>query len=319
MAKYLVKRVLMALVTILIVACVTFLLMHAVPGSPFNEERALSEEQLAVLDAKYGFDQPVYIQLFNYLKNAVLHQDLGESLKMRKGEDVTVIIGEMFPLSAKIGVISLLWAVALGVPLGCLAAYYRGRWVDSLLRVVCTLGISMPGFVVASLLLMALAGGEDSFFSFLGMNAIFDATQGAKAYVMPCLSLGLYPMCYVARLTRSSMLDSINQEYIKTARAKGLKNGKILFKHALRNALIPVITYLGPLTAFTLCGGFVVETVFSIPGLGRYFVQSITNRDYFVIMGTTIFLAAFVVMMNLIVDILYKLVDPRINLAKGGN
>lgn len=319
MAKYLVKRVLMALVTILIVACVTFLLMHAVPGSPFNEERALSEEQLAVLDAKYGFDQPVYIQLFNYLKNAVLHQDLGESLKMRKGEDVTVIIGEMFPLSAKIGVISLLWAVALGVPLGCLAAYYRGRWVDSLLRVVCTLGISMPGFVVASLLLMALAGGENSFFSFLGMNAIFDAAQGAKAYVMPCLSLGLYPMCYVARLTRSSMLDSINQEYIKTARAKGLKNGKILFKHALRNALIPVITYLGPLTAFTLCGGFVVETVFSIPGLGRYFVQSITNRDYFVIMGTTIFLAAFVVMMNLIVDILYKLVDPRINLAKGGN
>lgn len=317
MAKYALKRVLMALVTIFVVACVTFLLMHAVPGSPFNEEKALSPEQLATLNAKYGFDKPVIVQLGNYLKGAV-HGDLGESLKMRKGTPVLEIIKEMFPLSAKIGVISLLWAVAVGVPLGCLAAYNRGRWIDSLLRVVCTLGISMPGFVVASLLLITFAGGKDSFFSFLNMTAIFETAQGARAYIMPCISLGLYPMCYVARLTRSSMLDSINQEYIKTARAKGLKSGKILFKHALRNALIPVITYLGPLTAFTLCGGFVVESVFTIPGLGRYFVQAIQNRDYFVIMGTTIFLAFFVVVMNLVVDILYRLVDPRIDLTKGG-
>ena len=146
--------------------------------------------------------------------------------------------------------------------------------------------------------------------------ALFDGTP--KSYVLPCLALGFYPMCYLSRQTRTAMLDSINQEYIKTGRAKGLKNNKIIFKHALRNALIPVITYLGPQIAFTLCGGLVVETVFSIPGLGRYFVQAIQNRDYPLIMGTTIFLAAFIILMNLVVDFLYKVADPRISLAKGG-
>lgn len=315
MAKYTLKRVLMALVTILVVACVTFLLMHSVPGSPWNSEKALTEQQIATLNAKYGMDKTLPEQLVNYLVKAV-QGDLGESLKMQKGRPVSEIIVEMFPLSAKIGAIALIWAVLVGVPLGCLAAYNRGKWIDSLLRVICTLGISMPGFVVAVFLLMGLCGPNTPL-KFLDFKAIFDAAQGAKAYFMPCFALGLYPMCYIARLTRSSMLDSINQEYIKTARAKGLKTGKILFKHALRNALIPVITYMGPLTAFTLCGGFVVESVFSIPGLGRYFVQSVSNRDYFVIMGTTIFLATFVIVMNLVVDILYKIVDPRINLTKG--
>lgn len=317
MAKYILKRVFLSIVTILVVACVTFLLMHAVPGSPFNSEKSLTPSQLAVLNEKYGLDKPVVVQLGNYLKNALLHFDLGESLKMQRGRAVSTIIGEMFPLSAAIGVIALIWAILVGVPLGCLAAYNRGRWVDSLLRVICTLGISMPGFVVAALLLIAFCT-PGAPLKFLEFKAIFDASQGIKAYIMPCIALGLYPMCYVARLTRSSMLDSIHQEYIKTARAKGLKNGTVLFKHALRNALIPVVTYLGPLTAFTLCGGFVVESVFSIPGLGRYFVQSISNRDYFVIMGTTIFLATFVILMNLVVDILYKVIDPRIDLAKEG-
>ena len=204
--------------------------------------------------------------------------------------------------------------MVVGVPLGCLAAYKRGTWVDSLLRVVCTIGISMPGFVVATILLHTLCGGIEGFKIF---PTIFDGTL--KSYVLPCAALGFYPMCYLSRQTRTAMLDSINQEYIKTARAKGLKNKKIIFKHALRNALIPVITYLGPQIAFTLCGGLVVEKVFSIPGLGRYFIQSIQNRDYPVIMGTTIFLAAFIIVMNLLVDLAYKLVDPRINLSKGGN
>ncbi len=313
MAKYIIKRVIMAILTILVVACVTFVLMRSVPGSPWNSEKAMTEQQIATLNERYGYDKPLPIQLLTYLKNA-LQGDLGVSLKMQKDRPVTEIITTMFPLSAKIGVVALVWAVLVGVPLGCLAAYNRGKWVDSLLRVVCTLGISMPGFVIANFLLIGLTG-QDSLF---GLKAIFDASQGAKAYFMPCVALGLYPMCYVARLTRSSMLDSINQEYIKTARAKGLKTGKIIFKHALRNALIPVITYLGPLVAFTLCGGFVVESVFSIPGLGRYFVQSISNRDYPIIMGTTIFLASFVVVMNLVVDILYRVVDPRIDLTKGG-
>lgn len=314
MGKYVVKRVGMALVTIFIVTCVTFLLMNAVPGSPWLSEKTPSEATLAALNAKYGLDKPVIVQLGKYLEN-LIQGDFGVSLKMQKNRSVLSIITEMFPVSAKVGALALTWAVCVGVPLGCLAAFKRGKLTDSILRVLCTLGISVPSFVVASVLLVVFAGGIASFKLF---PTIFDASLGWKTYVLPCFALGFYPMCYTARQTRSAMLDSLNQEYIKTARAKGLKNKNIIFKHALRNALIPVITYLGPQVAFTFCGGFVVESVFSIPGLGRYFVQSIQNRDYPVIMGTTIFLATFIIMMNVIVDILYKIADPRISLTKGG-
>ena len=313
MAKYILKRVLMAVVTLFIVICLTFFLMNAVPGSPWLSEKTPSPATIAALNEKYGLDKPVVVQLGLYLQD-ILQGDFRVSLKMQKDRPVLDIITDMFPISARIGAIAISWAILVGVPLGCLAAYKRGTWVDSLLRVICTLGISMPGFVIATMLLHIFAGGIEGLKIFPTM---FDGT--AKSYVLPCLALGFYPMCYLSRQTRTAMLDAINQEYIKTARAKGLKNKKIIFKHALRNALIPVITYLGPQIAFTLCGGFVVETVFSIPGLGRYFISSIQNRDYPIIMGTTIFLAAFIIMMNLIVDLLYKLVDPRINLAKGGN
>ncbi len=313
MGRYFAKRIGMALVTIFLVTCLTFLLMNAVPGSPWLSEKSPSAATLAALNEKYGMDKPVYVQLMKYLQNLV-KGDFGVSLKMQKNRAVTSIIKEMFPVSAKVGAIALAWAVLVGVPLGCLAAFKRGKLTDSILRVVCTLGISMPSFVVASVLLVTLAGGLASLKFF---PTIFDPALGWRSYVLPCFSLGFYPMCYTARQTRSAMLDALNQEYIKTARAKGLKNGKIIFKHALRNALIPVITYLGPQVAFTLCGGFVVESVFSIPGLGRYFVQSIQNRDYPVIMGTTIFLATFIILMNVVVDLLYKLADPRINLTKG--
>lgn len=315
MGKYFAKRIGMACITILLVTCITFLLMNAVPGSPWLSEKTPSAATLAALNAKYGLDKPVHIQLMMYLKN-LLRGDFGVSLKMQKNRAVLSIIMEMFPVSAKVGALALTWAVLVGVPLGCLAAFKRGKLTDSILRVVCTLGISMPSFVVASVLLVTLAGGMAALKLF---PTIFDASLGWRAYVLPCFSLGFYPMCYTARQTRSAMLDSLNQEYIKTARAKGLKNIKIIFKHALRNALIPVITYLGPQVAFTLCGGFVVESVYSIPGLGRYFVQSIQNRDYPVIMGTTIFLATFIILMNVVVDILYKVADPRISLTKGGD
>ena len=313
MAKYILKRVLMAVITLFIVICLTFFLMNAVPGSPWLSEKTPSPATIAALNEKYGLDKPVIVQLGKYLEN-LAHLDFGNSIKMQKDRPVLEIIVTMFPISAGIGAIAIAWAILVGVPLGCLAAYKRGTWVDSLLRVICTLGISMPGFVIATMLLHILTGGIEGLKIFPTM---FDGT--AKSYVLPCLALGFYPMCYLSRQTRTAMLDAINQEYIKTARAKGLKNAKIIFKHALRNALIPVITYLGPQIAFTLCGGFVVEKVFSIPGLGRYFISSIQNRDYPLIMGTTIFLAAFIIVMNLIVDLLYKLVDPRINLAKGGN
>ncbi|MGN8966747.1 ABC transporter permease [Intestinimonas sp. HCP28S3_D6] len=313
MAKYILKRVLMAVITLFIVICLTFFLMNAVPGNPWLSEKTPTQATIDALNAKYGLDQPVIVQLGKYLEN-LAHLDFGTSIKMQKDRPVLDIITTMFPISAGIGAIAISWAILVGVPLGCLAAYKRGTWVDSLLRVICTLGISMPGFVIATILLHILTGGIEGLKLFPTM---FDGT--AKSYVLPCLALGFYPMCYLSRQTRTAMLDAINQEYIKTARAKGLKNKKIIFKHALRNALIPVITYLGPQIAFTLCGGFVVEKVFSIPGLGRYFISSIQNRDYPLIMGTTIFLAAFIIVMNLIVDLLYKLVDPRINLAKGGN
>ena len=310
MAKFVVKRVIMAAITVLIVACITFFLMNAVPGNPWLSEKTPPQSVIDALNEKYGLDQPVPVQLAKYLGN-LLKLDLGTSIKMQKNYPVIDIIREMFPVSAKVGVVALVWAIAVGVPLGCLAAYYRGTATDSCLRVVCTVGISMPTFVVASILLFIFCGGVVGWFP-----TIFDGSP--RSYVLPCFSLGFYPMCYIARQTRAAMLDSINQEYIKTARAKGLKTSRIIFKHALRNALIPVITYLGPQVAFTLCGGFVVEQVFTIPGLGRYFVQSIQNRDYPVIMGTTIFLASFIIIMNLVVDILYKMVDPRISLAKGG-
>ena len=230
---------------------------------------------------------------------------------MQKNRPVIEILKEMFPTSAKIGLIALSWSILVGLPLGCLAAYHRGDGVDSFLRVLTTIGISVPGFVVATLLLI-----------FFGVKLKVLPTMGlgkVSAYVLPCFSLGFNPMCYIARLSRSSMLDVINQDYIRTARAKGVPASKILFKHALRNAFIPVLTYLGPLTASILCGSFVVESVFSLPGMGRYFINSILNRDYPIIMATTIFFAALVIFMNLVVDILYKFVDPRIDITKGGN
>ena len=309
MAGYLIKRVLMALLALLIITCVTFVVMNLVPGGPFLSEKAPSPEVLAALEAKYGLDKPLGEQLVNYLKD-LLHGDLGVSFRMQKNRPVTTIIGEMFPISAKVGVFAVLNAVILGIPLGCLAAYNRGKPIDSILRVIMTLGISIPSFVVATLLLVLFSVNLK----------ILPGTGLAswKNYLMPCFALSFYPMCYIGRMTRSSMLDAINADYIRTARAKGLPSRRIIFKHALRNSLIPVVTYIGPMTAYILSGGFVVEKVFSIPGLGRYFIQSILNRDYPIIMGTTIFLAAFVIVMNLLVDVLYKVIDPRITLGSGG-
>lgn len=309
MMKFIAKRVAQALVVILLITCITFLLMNLVPGGPFLSEKSPSPQVLAAMEAKYGLDQPVPIQLKNYIVH-LLQGDLGVSLKMQKNRPVTTIIMEMFPVSAKIGIIALSIAVVFGVTMGCIAAYHRGGTIDSALRVVMTLGVSIPGFVVATVL-MILFGSVWKILPTMGLTSW-------QSYILPCFTLSFNPMCHIGRLARSSMLDVINQEYIRTARAKGVRPLSIVFKHALRNAFIPVLTYLGPLTAGILTGGFVVETVFNIPGLGRYFIQSIMNRDYPIIMGTTIFLAAFIVAMTLLVDILYKAVDPRIDLTKGG-
>ena len=224
MAKYILKRVLMAVLTLFIVTCLTFLLMNAIPGNPWLSEKTPPQATIDALNEKYGLDQPVIVQLGKYLAN-IVHGDFGNSIKMQKDRPVLEIITTMFPVSATIGIIAILWAILVGVPLGCLAAYKRGTWVDSLLRVICTIGISMPGFVVATMLLYVFAGGIEGMKFF---PTIFDGS--IRSYVLPCLALGFYPMCYLSRQTRTAMLDSINQEYIKTARAKGLKNKKIIFK-----------------------------------------------------------------------------------------
>ena len=312
MLKFVLKRLGMGLLTVFIVATITFFLMNAAPGNPWLSDKSPPPSVIEALNAKYGLDKPVSEQYLIYLSN-LLKGDFGTSIKVQKDRDVIDIIVEKFPLSAKIGAYSIAWALIVGLALGCYAAHKRGKFADSCLRVVCTIGVSMPSFVVATVLMILFCGGVYTIFP-----GTFRASNGIIGYILPCFCLGLYPMCYIARLTRSSMLDAINQEYIKTARAKGLKNGKIIFKHALRNAVLPVVTYIGPLIAFTLCGGFVVETVFGIPGLGDFFIGSIQALDYPLIMGTVIFLSAFVVVMNMLVDVFYMIIDPRITLSGGG-
>jgi oligopeptide transport system permease protein len=262
------------------------------------------------MNAKYGLDKPLYKQYFTWVSD-ILRGDFGVSFKMQKNRPVLTIIMDMFPNSVRVGVFAMLWAIVAGVAFGSFAAYRRGQLADSALRVVTTMGVVVPAFVTASILLVLLAGNFPKAFP-----SVVNKDAPWHAYILPCFTLGLNPMCNIARYTRAAMLDALGQEYIRTAYAKGLGSQRIIFKHALRNALIPVISYIGPMIAYVLTGGFVVETVFSIPGLGRYFVQSVQNRDYPIIMGTSVFLAAFIITMSVVVDILYKLIDPRINLAK---
>ena len=297
MVTYTLKRLGAALLTLLIIMAITFFLMNAIPGSPFLTEKS-TPQQIELANKKYGLDKPLIVQLKNYVVN-YLKGDLGTSLKMQEGTPVRDIIFHQgkFVLSIKLGLISLAVAVILGIPLGCIAAYNRGSWLDGFLRVMTTVGVAIPGFVLATLLLIS------------GQLTDF------KSYIMPVISMSFYYVCYVAKLTRTSMLDAINQDYIRTARAKGVKTKMIVLKHALRNSLIPVITYLGPVTAGIITGSFVVESTFSIPGLGKYYVQCVMSRDYPVIMATTVVLSALVIFMNLVVDIAYKIVDPRITLT----
>lgn len=302
MGNYIVKRILYAILTLMIVTTITFFLMYLVPGGPFLSEKAVSPATLAALKEKYGLDQPVPVQFKNYVVHLV-QGDLGVSLKQR-GRTVDQIISTKFPVSAKIGGISVALALAVGIPLGSIAALHRGKWTDKVISVVSTVGIAIPSFVIATLLVMLLAIR-------LKLLPTFGLTTPAT-YIMPVISLALYPTAYISRLMRSSMLDVLGQDYMRTARAKGLSPIVTLFKHALRNAILPVVTYLGPMLAYTLTGSFIIERIFVIPGLGNEFIKSITDRDYPLIMGTTIFLAFLLVSLNVIVDIFYKLIDPRI-------
>ena len=301
---YIVKRLFMAIFTIFLVIAITFFVMHAIPASPFSSEKAKSDETIAALEAKYGFDKPVPVQFVNYLKN-VLHGDFGLSTKWI-GSSVSDLIMGGVRYSAQLGLSAADLAIVMGVILGALAALRRGRLLDKVIQVVTTALVSMPSFVIATLLLIIFA-----------LNLKWAPTMATQpgGMVLPAISLALYPMAYVTRLERSAMLDVLGQDYIRTARAKGLKNNKVIFKHALKNAMGPVITYAGPMMAYILTGSMVVENIFSVPGLGRLFVNSMLRTDYMMIMGVTIFLAVMIILMNFIADVLYKVMDPRINLS----
>lgn len=301
MAKYVVKRVLLAILTIFIVSAITFFSMYAIPGGPFSSEKALSPAVMAALEARYGLDQPIPVQYVNYMKQLLLHHDFGVSLKT--GRDVFGTIMTGMQVSAKLGLSAAAVAIAFGLVLGSVAALNRGKVIDRIIVFFTTLATSAPSFVLATLLLLV-------FSIQLGWVPAWGAQN--PNYILPVISLSMYPMAYITRLTKTSMLDALNQDYIRTARAKGVASYKVIFKHALRNALIPVVTYVGPMVAFIITGSMVVETIFSTGGLGSYFVTSINNRDYTLIMGVTIFLAILMVTANLITDIVYKLIDPRI-------
>ena len=304
MGKYIIKRVAMGVLSIFIVATLTFFLINLVPGGPFVAEKSISKEAQAALEAKYGLDKPLLERYATYMTDFV-KGDMGLSLRQR-GRTVSDIIFSKFPVSAKLAGFAVAVAVLVGIPLGCLSAYNRGKLGDNIIIVFATCGIAIPSFI-SSVILLYTFGSKLNLLPTVGLNTM-------SSYIMPVTALAIYPTAYITRLMRSSLLDVMGQDYIRTAKAKGLSNFKILFKHALRNAVLPVVTYVGPMLASLMTGSFVVEKIFTVPGLGRDFVSAINQRDYTLIMGTTIVLATLIITANVIVDILYKIIDPRINL-----
>lgn len=293
-------------VTLWFIITLTFFLMHSVPGSPFNEERNTSEAVQRNLEKFYHLDEPLYVQYGMYLKSVVTF-DFGPSIK-KSSQTVNEMLGRGFPVSFELGIVTLTVAVFSGIALGIIAALRHNGFIDYLAMTIAVLGISVPNFVLATLLIQQLA---------VNLAILPVATWSSpKHMILPTLALATGPMAIIARLTRSSMLEVLTQDYIKTAKAKGLSPVKIVFKHALRNALLPVVTVMGSLAASILTGTFVIEKIFAIPGMGKYFVESINTRDYPVIMGTTVFYSSILIIMLFLVDIAYGVLDPRIKLHK---
>jgi oligopeptide transport system permease protein len=306
MLKYILKRLLAGVLTMVVLITVAFFMMHAMPGGPFSpsEEKNVPKQVLERIAASYGLDQPVWKQYLNYWKN-LLNGDLGVSYKTIG--TVNEKIANHFPYSARVGVLAVVFSLLVGIPMGLIAALYRGKVADFTTLALATIGISVPVFVL-SLLLGYLFSYKLKWLPTYGLDSW-------TCYILPVVCLSFNPIAYIARQTRSSMLEALEQDYIRTARAKGVSELMVVAKHALKNALTPIITYLGPLVAGLLTGSFVVESRFAIPGLGYYFVRSISDRDYTMIMGIVIFFGFFVVICNLVSDILLAIVDPRVKLA----
>ena len=304
MFKYMANRIVSSLIVLLAIITITFILMHAIPGGPFTSEKNLPAAVLKNIEEHYRLNDPLWKQYADYLTGLV-HFDLGPSFKYA-GRSVNDIIRESFPVSLELGMTSIILAVLAGIPAGAVAALKQNKWPDYAAMLVATVGVSVPSFVLAAVLVYVFA---------IRLGFLPAALwEGPEYLIMPALALSAYPMAFIARLTRSSMLEVLAQDYIKTARAKGLPPRIILCRHALKNALITVITYTGPMAASILTGSFIIENIFAIPGLGKHFVTSIYNRDYTVILGVTVFYSILVIGLNLLVDLLYPFLDPRIKL-----
>ncbi len=302
MFRFVAIRTLQAIPVLLIIATMTFFMVHAAPGGPFSKERKVTPEVLRNLEAQYGLDKPLLTQYGNFLWKAV-HGDLGPSFKYAN-RTVSELIGDSFPVSAELGFWAMLIALAIGLPAGILAALKPNSWLDYLPMSVAMLGICIPTFVLGPILALTF-GIRLEWFDASGWFSWRDR-------VLPAITLGFFTAAYIARLTRGGMLDVMNQDFIRTARAKGASEVRVLFYHALRGGLLPVISYLGPAIAAEITGSFVVETIFNVPGLGRYFILSAFNRDYTMVLGTVLFYASIIILLNLVVDVLQVLLNPRL-------
>ncbi len=302
---YVIKRILEAVFVIFVIASMTFLLLRVIPGGPFDTEKALPPEVIANIAAKYNLDAPLHRQYSDYMLG-LLRGDLGESYKFL-GRNVAQIVGEALPVSLQLGVYSLILAFMIGIPAGLFAASRHNSFADNATMILAISGVALPSFLIAPILIIVFAFWLNWFEVALWL--------GPEYYILPVVVLGTSPAAIIARLTRSSVLEVIRSDYIRTAKAKGLSHQVVLYKHVLKNSLIPVLTFSGPLVAGVLSGSFVVEQIFAIPGLGRHMVQSVTNRDYPLILGTTLVFSVMLVLANLVVDILYAYFDPRIKLS----
>ena len=302
MVRYFAKRIGIMIIALFMIALVTFVIMHSIPGGPFTSDRKTSPEVEAALNAKYNLDAPLVEQFFDYV-GGLVQGDFGPSYKY-PGKTVNDFIYNGFPVSAKLGGITIVFVLLAAIPMGVVAAVKNGKWLDMAVMALATIGVTIPSFIIASLLIYVFSY-QLNWLPTYGIDTW-------KGYILPVLALGGYSVSYMARLMRSSLLEVMGQDYIRTARAKGLSEFQVVFRHALRNALIPVITVLGPTIANLMTGSFVIEKIFAIPGLGGYMVNSVTQRDYTTIMGVTIFYATFLMVMIFVVDIFYCLIDPRI-------
>jgi len=305
LGRYIARRFVSMIITLWFVVTITFFLMHAIPGGPFTREKALPEKVMEALNEKYHLNDPLWKQYVDYLQGVVV-LDFGPSFS-RPGIFVWDKIKEGFPVSAKLGGVATLIVVILGIPAGVISALYQNKVPDYVVTILATIGVAVPSFVIATVYIYI--------FSEKLLLVPAYGLEELKSYIGPSLALAGFSLAFVARLSRSSLLEVMQQDYIRTARAKGLSELRVIFKHAIKNSLIPVITYMGPTIASILTGSFVVERIFAIPGMGKLFVESVGNRDYTMIMGTTIFYAAFAIVMIFLVDIAYGIIDPRIKLG----